>query len=106
MNISSLKSDEKNNTYLVVFSGTEDDTCLKKWSFEIEKNDNKKIINDIQIAFTNKGCKGHPQTISALVKGRALDDIDVEALLQTSCFRSQSCGKSLGLCIQKLAADF
>lgn len=41
---------------------------MKKWIFEVVEDERGKIIMHSNIKFSGQGCKGHPKTISALIK--------------------------------------
>ena len=82
-----------------------DKTCKMKWTFAISQTDQGPVIDDIEILphttsnGTERGCVGHPKTIISLIKGRPLNTLDIQALLQTSCLREISCGQALGQCL-------
>ena len=78
--------------------------CKQNWIFEIESIDGKSIINNIEITEREKpkGCFGHPKTITALVKGVDLENIDTDLLSETDCIRDISCGQFLADCINTI----
>lgn len=79
------------------------DTCMNSWNFELQQaSSSAPVITALEIGRANQGCPGHPKTISALVKGRAIDQIDIEVLAATDCQRSQSCGQVLGACVAEI----
>lgn len=84
------------------FDVSNEDTCMKKWCFEIEEEGEKEIIKNLNIEFKLRGCKGHPKTISALVKSRPLNTINTDLLAETTCARGKSCGMILGECVSQI----
>lgn len=85
------------------FDTSGQNTCMNSWSFELQQVGSlAPVIRALKIGQGSQGCPGHPKTISALVKGRAIDQIDIEALATTDCPRSQSCGQVLGDCVTEL----
>lgn len=86
----------------VEFDTRNEDTCMQKWTFKLNNWDGPHVIEQLEIERTSQGCPGHPKTICALVKDRALDSIDLDGLAQTDCPRSISCGQMLGKCIANL----
>lgn len=89
----------------VVFEMDNEDTCMREWHFEVLKDESGKKIVDSNIIYSKQGCNGHPKTISALIKGSNLGNINVEELRKTGCFRSESCGMTLAKCITELMTN-
>lgn len=87
------------------FKMTDEDTCMRTWTFDIEETDGEQVVKDSFVEYTKQGCNGHPKTISALIKGRKVSEIDLNALKETTCFRSQSCGMSLAACLEALSTN-
>ena len=75
------------------------DTCMDGWVFHLRKGGGSLIIEQLEIEKAAQGCPGHPKTISALVKNRSLDSLDLDDLEQADCHRSISCGQMLAKCI-------
>lgn len=69
---------------------TTEDTCKTKWTFRVKDG----VIESVSIE-GEKGCLGHPRTIEVLLRMRALDSVDAEALAKAGCTRSFSCGQAL-----------
>ena len=86
----------------IKFDTRDEDTCMQSWTFSLSERHGSPIIDQLEIARTSQGCPGHPKTISALVKDRTLDSIDLNGLAETDCHRSLSCGQMLRECITKL----
>ena len=76
------------------------DTCKSRWRFHIV--DGRFDSIDIE---GEHGCKGHPQTIGILLRGRRLDAVDADALATIACDRGFSCGKALAEAITRLRKD-
>jgi hypothetical protein len=96
---------EKNDNGMsmkVAFDFKGEKTCMKTWTFDIENGDGELKVKDSKIDFSGQGCKGHPKTISALIRNRPLDTIDTEVLRGTGCFQPLSCGMNLGSCIDEI----
>lgn len=102
MNMNVKSAEAKKNTKKVQFNMTDEDTCMRTWNFDLEEKNGEIIILDSNIEFTKQGCNGHPKTISALIKERKASDIDLEALMDTTCFRKQSCGMTLAACVEAI----
>ena len=84
------------------FDTRNEDTCMQSWTFKLSDEGGSHVIDNLEIERASQGCPGHPKTISALVTNMSLDSIDVDALAQTDCPRSISCGQMLGKCIANL----
>lgn len=77
-------------------------TCKDRWHFIISRGgDGGYRIEELEVT-GDRGCAGHPQTIAALVKGRLLSELDLEALAGTNCSRNQSCGQTFAKLIGDL----
>jgi len=100
-----ITKDSDYQTMDVVFEMDTEDTCMKEWYFGIEKDESGKKITNSKIVYSKQGCNGHPKTISALIKGNNLESINVDELMKTDCFRSQSCGMTLGKCVTELLTN-
>ena len=70
------------------------DTCKSCFTFKLNNDSGKVVIDNLEIV-GSKGCGGHPRTISALVRGRALEELPEEALAGAACGRAMSCGQTL-----------
>jgi len=69
-------------------------TCKDRWHFIISRDGPGEFrIEKLEVS-GDRGCAGHPQTIAALVKGRLLSELDLDALAGTPCSRNQSCGQT------------
>ncbi|MFH1378580.1 MAG: TSCPD domain-containing protein [Planctomycetota bacterium] len=96
----------KDSTRIFHFGKSE--TCKTMWTFTLGETDTGVIIKDIAIdapahdSVEDAGCKGHPKTIISLLRGRALDSIDVDALDGASCMKNHSCGQNLAHCLRLL----
>jgi hypothetical protein len=77
-------------------------TCKDRWTFILLQAENGDYrIQELQIG-GDQGCPGHPQTIAALLQGRMIGEIDLEALDDAACSRDQSCGQTLAVLIREL----
>ena len=76
------------------------DTCKRRWCFTVVDG----RFDRIEIE-GEEGCKGHPQTMSVLLKGMRVDAVDVEALAGQVCDRDVSCGQALAEAIRSLRED-
>jgi len=95
------------------FTFDADETCKVRWTFHIGADDDGAVIEDVEIEGyrtepegRERGCLGHPKTISALLRGRPLADLDAEELAEATCARDQSCGQALAECLQQLKSEF
>jgi hypothetical protein len=81
-----------------------DDTCTQEWIFTLEEAPEGLLVHDLEIIDREKrrGCRGHPQTIVALVRGRLLSALDTGALESAACERDLACGQVLAKCIRTL----
>ncbi|MFC1887366.1 TSCPD domain-containing protein [Candidatus Cloacimonadota bacterium] len=75
---------------------------MKKWVFYMKQNDSGWIIDNLDIIRTDRGCKGHPKTIIALIHNKPISFIDPELLEQATCSRETSCGMVLAKCLKAL----
>ena len=84
-----------------------DDTCKQDWVFTLEDGPDGVVVRDLEVREREerRGCTGHPATIVALVRGRPLDSIDVDALSEAACGRDIACGQALAVCLRRLAAE-
>ncbi len=86
------------------FDTSAEDTCMNSWGFQMQQGDGAApVIQSVEIGHARQGCPGHPQTISALAKNRAIDQIELDALAATDCPRSISCGQVFGQCVSAIA---
>jgi hypothetical protein len=81
------------------FNMEKEDTCKKQWIFHMKQDNGVKVIESLEIAPARQGCPGHPKTIEALVRDMPVDNLDLEALHQTTCMRNKSCGMNLADCV-------
>ena len=86
----------------VTFDMSGEDTCMKHWTFTAEGRGPETIIRSITIKPSGEGCVGHPKTIMALVRDTSVQSLDLEALAQTRCIRTKSCGMNLATCVAEL----
>lgn len=86
------------------FDTSRQETCMTRWTFHLRQSEGGVVpeIESLEIERAMQGCPGHPKTISALVRNRRIDQIDLKALEQTSCPRPHSCGQVLGHCVESL----
>ena len=84
-----------------------DDTCKQEWIFTLDDGADGVVVRDLEIKerAERRGCSGHPDTIVALVRGRTLSSIDVDALSAAACGRDIACGQALAMCLRKLAEE-
>lgn len=94
-------------TWTRTFEYPEDDTCKARWTFTLEGQGAEAVIHDIRIAEREEpvGCQGHPGTVTALLRGRKLRELDVRALLESGCLREISCGAVLARCLSILQRE-
>jgi len=78
-----------------------DNTCKKLFSFDLQKEGGCVYINNLTIE-GDKGCVGHPKTISALLKGRNIGELPVEELSVCTCARDISCGQQVAKALQQI----
>lgn len=84
-------------------------TCFISWKFTLSEGRQGTVIEDIEVIHSRRpngrrrGCKGHPKTILALIKGRPVRSIDTELLRDTPCPRPTSCGEALAGCLKKMS---
>ena len=90
------------NKWTEKFDVSDKDTCHGEWNFNLKKIDGTVIIVSIDIVNSNRGCQGHPKTISALVQNIPIHNIDLEALSEASCIHETSCGMVLAECANKI----
>ena len=86
----------------VEFDMSQEDTCMKRWVFNLKQDSGEPVIESVEIERERQGCVGHPKTISALVRNVPVNALDVEALSQTQCARSTSCGMVLASCVSAI----
>jgi len=84
-----------------------EDTCKQTWRFSLTHGAEGWIVEDLQIEDREQavGCGGHPKTITALVKGRSVKSIDVDALAEAACGRRMACGQALARCLRQIAEE-
>ncbi len=84
-----------------------EDTCKQEWVFTLEDGPGGLVVRDLDITDREKprGCSGHPETIVALVRGRSISSLDVDALSRAACGRDLACGQVLAMCLRKLAGE-
>ncbi len=90
------------------FTFETDDTCKETWVFTLEDTRDGVVVRDLKIGDRAKprGCTGHPETITALVRGRVLESIDVDALSEATCGRDLACGQALARCVRELVEEW
>lgn len=93
------------NERTVTFDLSNEDTCMKHWSFTVQEDENETIIKSIKIKPSGEGCVGHPKTIMALVKDTPIQSLDLGSLSQTKCIRTTSCGMNLSSCIKAIVEN-
>jgi hypothetical protein len=88
------------------FTFSEEDTCKRTWIFKLLESADGLVVDDLEIVEDPEpeGCKGHPKTIAALVRGRPVNSIDTEVLAEAACGRDVACGQLLAKCIQEIIA--
>ena len=84
------------------FDVSDKDTCHGEWNFHLKKIDGKVIIESIDIINSNRGCQGHPKTISALLQNIPIDNLDLDALSKADCIHETSCGMVLAECVENI----
>jgi len=89
------------------FSFEAEDTCKQTWRFSLRQGAGGWIVEDLQIEDREQpvGCGGHPRTIAALVKGRPVKSIDVDALAEAARGRSMACGQALARCLRQIMEE-
>ena len=90
----------------VVLTADPEATCKDQWRFVLSPLDGGRDyrIDDLE-ATGKRGCLGHPRTIAALLRGRTIGEIDLEALSDTPCARNESCGKTLAMVVGQLRSQ-
>ena len=89
-------------TWTKQFDLSDMDTCMPLWRFDLAADAGTIRIVEVDIPRDKKGCVGHPKTIAALLKGSAVDALDLEGLSQTTCSREMSCGMALAHCVSAI----
>lgn len=98
-------------TFVRTFTFDQDKTCKEQWTFTVTPSAAGLVIDDVQIvahmtdAGKERGCYGHPRTVAALLRGRLINSIDVDALMTASCGRDIACGQALAECLSALEAQ-
>jgi hypothetical protein len=89
------------------FTFEPDETCKQEWIFTLEDGPEGVVVGDLDVREIGdrQGCSGHPATIVALVRGRTLGSIDVDALSEAACGRDLACGQALAMCLRKLVEE-
>ncbi len=92
------------------FDGEE--TCKGRWSFSLAEGPDGTVVKRLRVVANKRpgtdkerGCLGHPRTIIALIEGRSLASLDVEALARAACVKKVSCGQALAECLRKMAGE-
>ena len=93
---------EKNKKWTKKFDMSDKDTCHGEWNFNLKKVNGKTIIESIDIVNSNRGCQGHPKTISALIQNIPIDSINLAALSEADCIHETSCGMVLAECVNNI----
>lgn len=92
------------NERTVDFDLSEEDTCMKHWTFTVQGEGKECVIQSVKIKPSPEGCVGHPKTIMALVRDMPVSTLDIDRLHSTKCVRSKSCGMNLASCVGSIAA--
>jgi hypothetical protein len=89
------------------FTFETDGTCKETWVFTLEDTPDGVVVLDLEIGDRERprGCTGHPGTITALVRGRVLESIDLDALSEAACGRDLACGQALARCVRELVEE-
>ena len=87
---------------VVEFDLSDQDTCMKHWTFTLEEHDDHTVIKSVGIKPSAEGCVGHPKTIMALVRDIPVAALDTERLSRTKCVRTTSCGMNLAACVEAI----
>lgn len=90
------------NRWTEKFDMSNTDTCHAEWNFNLKKIDDEIIVESIDIINSNRGCQGHPKTITALVQNIPIDNLDLEALSKANCIHETSCGMVLAKCVENI----
>jgi hypothetical protein len=87
-----------------VFEFKNEETCKVRWTFTLLASPNGPMIEDLKIEAHNgtQGCKGHPQSLAALLRGRSVHELPVKELAAAGCGRAASCGQTLARCLQEI----
>jgi hypothetical protein len=99
-------------TFTRTFAFPPAETCKHEWVFTLSDGVDGAVIESLEIkahttdAGKDRGCLGHPLSISALVRGLPVESIDVEALAQAGCARSVACGQALARCLLEIRQEF
>lgn len=93
------------NQKVVEFDLSNEDTCMKHWTFTVQDNDQDPIIQSIKIKPSPEGCVGHPKTIMALIRDTPVSEIDTVRLSTTKCVRTKSCGMNLASCVDAIKSE-
>jgi hypothetical protein len=94
-------------TITQTYTFVDQDACKFAWTFVLKPNPQGWLIADLQVAERDKprGCSGHLQTITALLKSRLLNTINHPALAGAACGRSLSCGQALAYYLASLTEE-
>lgn len=101
---------EKSRTQRV-FEFKPQETCKIRWIFTLIEEPDGLIIDDLVIIAQTwdngviKGCHGHPKSLAALLRGRAVRNLPVAELASVGCPLPSSCGQILSKCLQALQAE-
>lgn len=87
---------------IIEFDMSDEDTCMKHWSFTLDESADETIIRSVKIKPSGEGCVGHPKTIMALVRDTDVQSLDLDALAKTKCVRTNSCGMNLATCVHEI----
>ena len=84
------------------------ETCKRRWRFELSSGPEGPVIERVEIEAHPKdsggeqGCKGHPKSLAALVRGRAVASLPTDELADAACGMRFSCGQALAKCLREL----
>ena len=92
------------NERIVDFDLSEEDTCMKHWTFTVQGTGKECVIQSVKIKPSPEGCVGHPKTIMALVRNTLASSLDFDRLNSARCVRSKSCSMNLASCVESIAA--
>lgn len=102
--VSQNREDMSNKIKAYTFDTDQSKHCKSRWTFNILKKDQGFIVDSIKIEEREsaKGCIGHPKTIEALLKGREINSLDINALMESDCKMGISCGQFLASCLEEI----
>ena len=94
------------------FSFEAERTCKIRWAFRLSEGPDGPLVEEVEIVGHKKtpesrehGCLGHPGTIAALLRGRAVRSLPLDELEASPCVRERSCGHVLAECLRRILAE-